>query len=101
MVVLDVVAPFRELIFAHFGIRRRPLKVWRIQWGGICSVALGQRATISGTDQWLATSISQPHLVAPGAGEMTRAPLTRSGVIGSVPGGLRRGVAMPESLTRA
>jgi hypothetical protein len=45
----------------------------------ICSVAWGQGTTITDTDQLLATSISQPHLVAPDAGLTILAPLICSG----------------------
>jgi hypothetical protein len=49
----------------------------------VSSVAPGQRTTITGTDQLLATSISQPHLVGPGAGVTILAPLICSGSSGA------------------
>lgn len=65
-----------------------------------CSVACGQGATITGTDQLLATSISQPHLVAPGAGLTILAPLIRSGGIGSGCTEARCWDGMPESVAQ-
>jgi hypothetical protein len=63
-------------------VDRLPLSIARILRSS-CSVAPGHRTTINGTDQLLATSISQPHLVALGAGEMIRAPLICSGSTGA------------------